>query len=71
MVAAMRFGIDIAQQHMEFDEIVARARFVEDLGFNGAWGFSPSLPTRPSFENTKKADRERCHSGAMPGRSDR
>ena len=54
MVAARRFGIDIAQQRMGFDEILAPARFVEDHGFDGAWGFSPSLPPRPSFENTEK-----------------
>jgi F420-dependent oxidoreductase-like protein len=40
----MRFGIDIAQQRMEFDEIVARARFVEELGFDGAWGFDHFVP---------------------------
>ena len=40
----MRFGIDIAQQRQEFDEIVARARFVEDLGFDGAWGFDHFVP---------------------------
>ncbi len=40
----MRFGIDIAQQRQDFDEIVARARFVEDLGFDGAWGFDHFVP---------------------------
>jgi len=40
----MRFGIDIAQQRQEFDEIVSRARFVEDLGFDGAWGFDHFVP---------------------------
>jgi F420-dependent oxidoreductase-like protein len=40
----MRFGIDIAQQRMDFDEIVARARFVEELGFDGAWGFDHFVP---------------------------
>jgi F420-dependent oxidoreductase-like protein len=40
----MRFGIDIAQQRMDFDEIVARARFAEDLGFDGAWGFDHFVP---------------------------
>jgi F420-dependent oxidoreductase-like protein len=40
----MRFGMDIAQQRLEFDEIVARARFVEDLGFDGAWGFDHFVP---------------------------
>ena len=40
----VRFGIDIAQQRMDFDEIVSRARFVEDLGFEGAWGFDHFVP---------------------------
>ncbi len=40
----MRFGIDIAQQRQEFDQIVSRARFVEDLGFDGAWGFDHFVP---------------------------
>jgi F420-dependent oxidoreductase-like protein len=40
----VRFGIDIAQQRMEFDEIVARARLAEDLGFDGAWGFDHFTP---------------------------
>jgi alkanesulfonate monooxygenase SsuD/methylene tetrahydromethanopterin reductase-like flavin-dependent oxidoreductase (luciferase family) len=44
MVTFMRFGIDIAQQRMEFDEIVGRARFVEELGFDGAWGFDHFVP---------------------------
>jgi F420-dependent oxidoreductase-like protein len=35
----MRFGIDVAQQRLAFDEIVARVRFGEELGFEGAWGF--------------------------------
>src|SRR6202142_3763439 len=40
----MRFGIDVAQQRMEFAEIVARVRFGEDLGFDGAWGFDHFVP---------------------------
>jgi F420-dependent oxidoreductase-like protein len=43
-MASMRFGIDIAQQRQEFDEIVARARLVEELGFDGAWGFDHFVP---------------------------
>lgn len=35
----MRFGIDIAQQRLEWDELVTRVRFAEELGFDGAWGF--------------------------------
>jgi F420-dependent oxidoreductase-like protein len=40
----MRFGIDVAQQRLPFDEIVARVRFGEDLGFDGAWGFDHLIP---------------------------
>jgi F420-dependent oxidoreductase-like protein len=40
----MRFGLDIAQQRVEFDEIVDRARFAEALGFDGAWGFDHLVP---------------------------
>jgi F420-dependent oxidoreductase-like protein len=40
----MRFGIDVAQQRMGFDEIVDRVRFGEELGFDGAWGFDHFVP---------------------------
>src|ERR671937_610676 len=40
----MRFGLDIAQQRLEFDEIVSRARFAEELGFDGVWGFDHLVP---------------------------
>ena len=40
----MKFGIDIAQQRMEFDEVIDRARFSEELGFDGAWGFDHFVP---------------------------
>jgi F420-dependent oxidoreductase-like protein len=40
----MRFGIDIAQQRMAFDEIVDRVQFAEELGFDGAWGFDHFVP---------------------------
>ncbi len=40
----MRFGIDVAQQRMSFDEVVDRVRFGEDLGFDGAWGFDHYVP---------------------------
>jgi len=42
--ASMRFGIDIAQQRMAFDEVVGRVRFGEELGFDGAWGFDHFVP---------------------------
>jgi probable F420-dependent oxidoreductase len=40
----MEFGLDIAQQRMGFDEVVSRARFAEDLGFTGVWGFDHFVP---------------------------
>ena len=40
----MRFGLDVAQQRLEFAEIVARVRFGEELGFEGAWGFDHFRP---------------------------
>ena len=40
----MRFGIDVAQQRMPWDEVVSRVRFGEDLGFDGAWGFDHFQP---------------------------
>jgi F420-dependent oxidoreductase-like protein len=35
----MRFGLDIAQHQLAWDEIAARARFAEDAGFDGIWVF--------------------------------
>jgi len=35
----MRFGLDVAQHQLTWDEILARVRFGEDLGFDGAWVF--------------------------------
>jgi alkanesulfonate monooxygenase SsuD/methylene tetrahydromethanopterin reductase-like flavin-dependent oxidoreductase (luciferase family) len=40
----VRFGIDIAQQRLEWDELVGRARLGEELGFDGAWGFDHFSP---------------------------
>lgn len=40
----MRIGLDIAQQRMPFAEVVDRARFAEDLGFDGVWGFDHFEP---------------------------
>jgi F420-dependent oxidoreductase-like protein len=43
-VTGVRFGLDIAQQRVPWDEVVSRARFAEDLGFDGAWGFDHFQP---------------------------
>ena len=40
----MRFGLDIAQQRMSWDELVRRVRLAEDLGFDGIWGFDHFQP---------------------------
>ena len=40
----MRFGIDVAQQRMPWDELVSRARFADDAGFDGIWGFDHFQP---------------------------
>lgn len=40
----MRFGLDVAQQRVTWDELVRRVRLAEDLGFDGAWGFDHFQP---------------------------
>ena len=40
----MRFGLDVAQQRMPWDEVVRRVRRAEDLGFDGVWGFDHFQP---------------------------
>jgi alkanesulfonate monooxygenase SsuD/methylene tetrahydromethanopterin reductase-like flavin-dependent oxidoreductase (luciferase family) len=40
----MRFGLDVAQQRMPWDELVRRVKLAEELGFDGAWGFDHLQP---------------------------
>ena len=40
----MRIGLDVAQHHLDWDELVARVRFAEDAGFDGAWVFDHFKP---------------------------
>ena len=40
----MRFGLDVAQQRMPWDELVRRVRLAEELGFDGVWGFDHFEP---------------------------
>src|SRR5213596_1147760 len=40
----MRFGLDVAQQRMPWDELVSRVQFAEELGFDGVWGFDHFQP---------------------------
>jgi F420-dependent oxidoreductase-like protein len=51
----MRFGLDIAQHQLTWDEIVARARLAQDAGFDGIWAFDHfkalyADPKGPSLE---------------------
>ena len=40
----MRFGLDVAQQRMPWSEVAGRARFADELGFDGIWGFDHFQP---------------------------
>jgi len=40
----MRFGLDVAQQRMPWDELVRRVHLAEELGFDGVWGFDHFEP---------------------------
>ncbi len=40
----MRVGIDVAQHQLGWEELVGRARFAEELGFDGAWVFDHFKP---------------------------
>jgi F420-dependent oxidoreductase-like protein len=40
----VRFGLDLAQQRVSWDELVRRVRLAEELGFDGAWGFDHFRP---------------------------
>jgi alkanesulfonate monooxygenase SsuD/methylene tetrahydromethanopterin reductase-like flavin-dependent oxidoreductase (luciferase family) len=40
----MRFGLDVAQQRMPWDELVHRVQLAEELGFDGVWGFDHFQP---------------------------
>jgi alkanesulfonate monooxygenase SsuD/methylene tetrahydromethanopterin reductase-like flavin-dependent oxidoreductase (luciferase family) len=40
----MRFGLDVAQQRVSWDQLVRRVRLAEDLGFEGAWGYDHFQP---------------------------
>jgi F420-dependent oxidoreductase-like protein len=43
-MTGLRFGIDLAQQRMEWDDLLGRVRLCEDLGFDGTWGFDHFVP---------------------------
>ncbi len=40
----MRFGLDVAQQRVSWDELLRRVRLAEQLGFDGVWGFDHFQP---------------------------
>jgi F420-dependent oxidoreductase-like protein len=51
----VRFGLDVAQHQLTWDEIVDRARLAEEAGFEGIWAFDHFKalygdPKGPSFE---------------------
>jgi F420-dependent oxidoreductase-like protein len=42
--ALVQFGLDIAQQRVPWAEVASRARFAEELGFDGVWGIDHFQP---------------------------
>ncbi len=40
----MRFGIDLSQHQLTWDELQHRAQFAERLGFDGGWVFDHFKP---------------------------
>ena len=40
----MRFGLDVSQHQLTWDEILSRARFAEAAGFDGVWVFDHFKP---------------------------
>jgi F420-dependent oxidoreductase-like protein len=44
MASTMRFGLDVAQQRISWDELVRRVQLAEELGFDGVWGFDHFQP---------------------------
>ena len=63
----MRFGIDVAQQRMSWDEVVSRVQLAEELGFDGAWGFDHFQPMYG--DGPGRGLRRRHHAGGA-GRPD-
>jgi F420-dependent oxidoreductase-like protein len=40
----VRIGLDLAQQRMPWSDLVSRAQFADDAGFDGIWGFDHFQP---------------------------
>jgi len=40
----VKFGLDVAQQRMSWQENASRVKFAEELGFDGVWGFDHFQP---------------------------
>ncbi|HEX8099044.1 MAG TPA: LLM class flavin-dependent oxidoreductase [Actinomycetota bacterium] len=40
----MRLGLDVAQHHLEWDEVLRRVEFAEREGFDGVWVFDHFKP---------------------------
>ena len=71
----MRFDLDVAQHHLEWPELLSRARYAENAGFTAAWVFDHFKPlygdgSGPCFEAwtllaALAASTERIRLGAM------
>jgi F420-dependent oxidoreductase-like protein len=51
----VKFGLDVSQHHLQWDDILERVKLAEDAGFDGAWVFDHfkplyASPTGPSLE---------------------
>jgi alkanesulfonate monooxygenase SsuD/methylene tetrahydromethanopterin reductase-like flavin-dependent oxidoreductase (luciferase family) len=40
----MRFGLDVAQQRLRWNQLMARAQLADRAGFDGIWGFDHFVP---------------------------
>jgi F420-dependent oxidoreductase-like protein len=43
-LSTVKFGLDISQHQLSWEELLSRARFAENLGFDGAWVFDHFKP---------------------------
>lgn len=48
----MKFGLNIAQHGMSWDDLAARANMAEGLGFDGVWGFDHLIWQQGSLSGT-------------------
>lgn len=43
-MAALKIGIDVSQHQLTWDELVGRARFADEAGFDSGWVFDHFKP---------------------------